>query len=54
MQGFSDAAGVVQLGDPVTQEFQDAFAVLPVEFAQFAGGRGGEFNLPGHGVSGFF
>ena len=35
VQRFSDAPGIVQLGDPVPQELQNAPAVLRVEFAKF-------------------
>jgi hypothetical protein len=36
VQGLADAARIVQPGDAIVEEFQDALAMLGVEAAQFA------------------
>jgi hypothetical protein len=36
VQGLADAAGIVQLGKPVIEKFQDTLTMLPIEVAQFA------------------
>ena len=51
VQRFSDSARIVELGDSFTQELQNSFPVLRVEFPEFPVRRLGEFNAPGHGVS---
>jgi hypothetical protein len=44
VQGLTDASRIVQWGDAFVKEFQDALALLRVEFAQFAVNLGGKFN----------
>ena len=52
VQRLSDAAWIVQLGNPLIKELQDALAVLRVEFAEFPVNLGCQLNAVGHDVSG--
>src|SRR5467141_3743249 len=51
VQRLSDAARIVQLGNPLMKELQDALAVLRVEFVEFPVNLGCQLNAVGHDVS---
>ncbi len=51
MQRLSDAAWIVQLGNALMKELQDALGLLRVEFAEFPVHLGRQFNVVGHDVS---
>jgi hypothetical protein len=40
LEGPSDTAGIIELGDPFMEKLQDAPGVLPVEFSQVPLGLG--------------
>src|SRR2546430_10795047 len=52
VQRFSDAAWIIQLGNALMKELQDALAVLRVEFVEFPVNLGCQLNAVGHHVSG--
>lgn len=50
-QRFAEAAGVVELGDTLGEESEDAPGGLTIEFGQVLQCKAGKLNLPGHTAS---